>query len=611
MAFASSARVPLAGLTPAEASSGGAGDALVERLRQLASGGCLPEARLEPALRAVLETVGVSAGALCLFEQRREMLRVATHVQLSEEGVRQLGCVRRGGFGSWDMPLQSLLNRRVYLIENAARNRYVPALVESAASMRTIACLPLYAGATPVGSVILAALAPQLLTERDLQRLDAPLRELARMVQAAWEADAGAPTHDVPPVVPPVATAGASASRDEVEALGARLKESEGERGRLGEELARVRAEAEATIGRLRDEGERRRAEATAAAERERALVAERARLEDDLAAAAAAAGTADAARASLAQELAGLRTRTAAELARLATRLEELTAERDRLAAAAARGGMMQERSGPAAALPPALEDTAVARAAGAPDAIPPGETVIVDDHPAWAEGAPPGAVVVGPRTEVAALVAAAPSAVLANLSMPRALEILGGLRAAGSTVPLWGFIGAPSAGDALPLGRVELAARSLDADALTVAVAAHGASGTRVVTAGADVDGLVGLRQALSRRGMSVSMAWNGKQVDDLLPMVRPQVVVVDLGLPLGEGWRIASRVAGRDPAPTLVLLVGPDDPVVPAAAILGDPGLRERLVERRGLLAIMHAPAVGADPSGRDAPAPARGA
>src|SRR5439155_335628 len=85
---------------------------------------------------------------------------------------------------AWDMPLNGLMNRRAYLIESASRNRYVPRLVEHAAAVRTIACVPLHAGPTPVGSLVLVALAPRSFAERDVRMLERPLAELAVMIEA-------------------------------------------------------------------------------------------------------------------------------------------------------------------------------------------------------------------------------------------------------------------------------------------------------------------------------------------------------------------------------------------------------------------------------------------
>src|SRR5437899_8945982 len=82
------------------------------------------------------------------------------------------------------MPLHGLMNRRAYLIESAAQNRYVPPLVEAGAAVRTVACLPVYAGSVPVGSLVLITRTPRAVTERDLGRLQQPARAMAQLVDA-------------------------------------------------------------------------------------------------------------------------------------------------------------------------------------------------------------------------------------------------------------------------------------------------------------------------------------------------------------------------------------------------------------------------------------------
>ncbi|HJQ84310.1 MAG TPA: GAF domain-containing protein, partial [Candidatus Binatia bacterium] len=159
------------------------GEALAGRIREIGGEAAAPVDALEPALRAILEATGTAGGAVCLFDQRQELLRLAAEAGLSDEGCRRLRIVRRGDVAGWDMPLHGLLNRRAYLIESAAQNRYVPPLVESTTPIRAVACLPLYAGATPVGSLVLVALMPRTIGERDIRKLDQPLRELARLIE--------------------------------------------------------------------------------------------------------------------------------------------------------------------------------------------------------------------------------------------------------------------------------------------------------------------------------------------------------------------------------------------------------------------------------------------
>src|SRR5438477_1558733 len=276
---------------------------LAEQLGEIAAGAAAPEDMLEPALAAVLEASRASAGALRLFDQRHELLRLAAEVGLSDEGCKRLRQIRRGGMAGWDMPLHSLLNRRVYLIETAAKNRYVPPLVEAAASVTTIACVPLYAGTTPVASIVLVAVAPERITEQQIGPLSEPLRELARMIEAARRRTATAALPATAPAAPPAAAPLAltrpAAERDKSEAarvqtLVTSLAEAERERARLAAALEAAaaeraeRARAEATVDETRGaeraaEIERLmarlvEAEAAAARERERVKASERER---------------------------------------------------------------------------------------------------------------------------------------------------------------------------------------------------------------------------------------------------------------------------------------------------------------------------------------------
>src|SRR5439155_21837190 len=86
------------------------GGRLAQRLGEIAANAA-PENVLEPALRAIVAESGAAAGALCFFDSRQELLRLAAEVGLSDDGCRQLRCVRRGAATGWDIPLHGLLNR--------------------------------------------------------------------------------------------------------------------------------------------------------------------------------------------------------------------------------------------------------------------------------------------------------------------------------------------------------------------------------------------------------------------------------------------------------------------------------------------------------------------
>jgi hypothetical protein len=182
-------------------------EALGRRLEEIEAAAAAPVDALEPALRAIIEATGAAAGALCLYDQRRDLLRLAAEVGLSDDGCHRLRTVRRGDINSWDMPLHGLLNRRAYLIEKASQNRYVPPLVEDLARVRTVACLPLLAGTTPVGSIVLVTVMPRVFTERDIRGLEQALRALAKMIEALRRREAAVSSSTRAPVAPPTVRA--------------------------------------------------------------------------------------------------------------------------------------------------------------------------------------------------------------------------------------------------------------------------------------------------------------------------------------------------------------------------------------------------------------------
>lgn len=856
--------------------------ALADRLHEIGADAAAPEDALEPALQAILDASGAVAGALCLFDPRQGLLRLAAEIGLSDDGCRRLRTVRWSDPSSWDMPLHGLMNRRAYLIESAVRNRYVPRLVEQGAHVRTIACVPVYGGPDPLASLILITVAPRSFGERDIQTLMPPLRELGALIESARRRGVGSAADAAPPEPrgPFAELAIVTVERDhlltelaareaEGERLGTELGERIGEVDRLRfaldegaaaraaveaeltnarreatrvatlatgladvererDGLAEALAAAEASRGRqaeraeeleqtgkaaatelaaqlkraryalteqaakagrqardLEGELERLRSrlaetETAVAAEREReqererevarlaaeleAAVAHEQRLraeleavdatrtaggEADLVAAHEAARTADAARARseaeartarsevervraelAALETAATETRTEAarldavareytterahaaqaleearaEVERLTTGLaereqeagvlraqldgfragelergaersvlsvqvERLTAECARLGDAAASaqaeverlrgevGGAaaaqarfeaalereMTDRAATSAALAQAqaaleglrssqarAEADASARVADvtrleaqrdrlaaecetlraavrtgdvAPVPSPTSDQLeelepaavsivtvmsggrggrrresegtghvvaVLDVEGSWDRVTGHDLIVVPPDAEAAdRLGSLTLERLVVNLAAPGALETLAALRAGGSTARFWGCIADTAKGRGLPLGMIEPAATPLDPNAVVAALEAYVVKGGRVVTAGADVDALMSLRQALTRQGISVSMAWDAKQAADLLGVVRPHVAVVDLDLPRRDGYAIVAGLGAALAAPHAVI-VGTGDPAAFAATL-----------------------------------------
>jgi hypothetical protein len=295
------------------------------------------------------------------------------------------------------------------------------------------------------------------------------------------------------------------------------------------------------------------------------------------------------------------------AERDQLRERMATLEAERDRLAAEAEKASVAAPPSAPSAtpaapappkpppAAPKAPAGTAAprrpaAKPAPTPTASGARRVVVIDANTAWAanlNGHP--VTVLAPDGDLLARLGEIGNArVVVNLAGKGAIDALIALRGEGFAPRFWGCLADAVAGRGAALGMVEPAARPLDPEAVMAALGTYATRGTRVVTVGSDVDALVSLRQALARQGLSVSMAWDSKQAADLIGMVRPEVLVIDLGLPAREATAMAARIAASDPVPHAVFIAGAADSAPAFAAALKDPSAARRAVPLERLLA-----------------------
>jgi CheY-like chemotaxis protein len=167
-----------------------------------------------------------------------------------------------------------------------------------------------------------------------------------------------------------------------------------------------------------------------------------------------------------------------------------------------------------------------------------------------------------------------------LVNMAVPGVLETMAACRENGITMPFCGCLIEPEAERGLALGFVEIVPGPVDPDDVLVALQTFGPRGTRVLTAGGDADAFISLRQALSRQGMSVSMAWDGKQAQDLLSMVQPEVIVVDLDLPPKGGLHLVVSLLDRAQIPMVVAIPGKSSLSATVASVLKSPAATARL-------------------------------
>jgi CheY-like chemotaxis protein len=258
------------------------------------------------------------------------------------------------------------------------------------------------------------------------------------------------------------------------------------------------------------------------------------------------------------------------AERAGLVSDRDLLAAERDTLQAEleSVRGTAAEEIAAAASAMEEAETDDSVTvipvgdEPAPPPPAVVPGRAVIVvlDGQGTWAAQTLPHHQVIALRPDLSVrdhVATVQPDRLIVNLAVPGSLQALAALRANGCMTRAWGCFVEPGAERGLVLGLVEPAIAPLDPDAVIDALGDYAVRGARVMTTGVDVDGLMSVRQALSRRRVSVSMAWDRKQAGELLSVVKPHAVLIDLDLPRDDGYGILCELASAEPVPFAVIL------------------------------------------------------
>jgi CheY-like chemotaxis protein len=97
--------------------------------------------------------------------------------------------------------------------------------------------------------------------------------------------------------------------------------------------------------------------------------------------------------------------------------------------------------------------------------------------------------------------------------------------------------------------------------APSLAVAGNGHHGPAKRVLIVDDNTDAAKLLAMAVSLMGHEVAMAENGQIALDLVPGFRPHVVLMDLGMPVMDGWEAAKRMRAQpgNDAIRLVALTG----------------------------------------------------
>jgi CheY-like chemotaxis protein len=149
--------------------------------------------------------------------------------------------------------------------------------------------------------------------------------------------------------------------------------------------------------------------------------------------------------------------------------------------------------------------------------------------------------------------------------------LQALGRFPGPQEGLRLWAYVAPPQATKGVALGMVEWMTPPESADELVELFGRLGSRGARALSVGLDMQLLVGARKHITQRGVSLSMACDSKQAQELRDMVNPQIIVVDLDLPRGDGYRAIGRLAGDAKEPATWVLCGGAPPPAEAGSLV----------------------------------------
>lgn len=217
----------------------------------------------------------------------------------------------------------------------------------------------------------------------------------------------------------------------------------------------------------------------------------------------------------------------------------------------------------------------------------MPGGILIVVDADPSWER------VVMGSH-RIVHVDASCPepigpvdlAGVVVNLAAPGSLDVLHGL--ARAPVPVWACLTEPGSEHAIALRTVAIATSLRPAERIRSLVRRRARRRSRIVAGGRDPAALLAIRRLLTADGLGVSLGWDAHQAWDLCELVRPQIVVLDLGIARG-GHDVVARL-GTSGAPPDVVLVPTGDDARAFEAAFARARRRERLPRRHEALAAM---------------------
>ncbi len=530
-------------------------------------------AEVLPAMLAIFDA---PAGALLLYRREDATLTLAAARGLEVAGAEALDVLRWGDEHGSEMPLRALVDRKVYVVERPADDPFTRRLVGSDARrpVASVAAVPLYRWHLPVGVILVlggeAPLAPDALLAPSFTYSVLALA----LSTLLWTRDErGAIPLPASDTAPPPLICVPWVDRREIS----------------GNEMERLKAERDAGIAAARAESQQ--AIDVVRAEGQAALAESRAALDQMLSELRAAVSSMEAERQAVAQERSLLGERltsfeqdqqrlaqqvatTAQDRSHLASRLDSLeTTITGRVESAAAPQAPVQVASrppepppAPAVAvppLPPAPSPSAPPATPSAPATAPAAALLVLESDATLRDHI---------QTSLTTAIPAGRGSVAAVNLVGCDDACIAAMAAAGNAGTLIvGYAQHPARGSRI-LGPLRCFVEPPSAAEIGVAVEGSARGNRRTILLTEDIDAFMVAKTALAKAGHSVSMACDEKQALDLLAILRPDTVLVDV------------RNAGQSVVEFLDAL-GPENGRILTLLVHGDPtgAALGRLAER----------------------------
>ena len=196
----------------------------------------------DEAIRMIVALPGIDAAAIFTYAQRKNTLNL-----LTADGIdnKQLDGLRGSVGRTWDIPLRSVRNKRINVVDSAHENPFVPDAIKSIGPKHLdIASIPFYHDNSAVGVALLFAKTTGAFTDETLRNVSQGLRVCGAAISGLTKAAAGNQITD--PIkdqgAHPNLLRGLAALKAELLRLNTALEESE--RQRASEAAERVTAQS-------------------------------------------------------------------------------------------------------------------------------------------------------------------------------------------------------------------------------------------------------------------------------------------------------------------------------------------------------------------------------